>query len=99
MKKSVKEKSKQFESIKCIYRLFTLLRKQFGMNIISITKKNSCFLKEYKAYSTMANNKNFSISWKFFQPYLQDRIANTPLEPVYFYQDTWAARKLFELEL
>jgi len=30
-------------------------------------------------------------------PCLEDRTSSTPLDPTYFYQDAWAARKLFEL--
>lgn len=32
------------------------------------------------------------------EPCLDDRTALTPLDPVYFLQDTWAARKIFELK-
>jgi SAM-dependent methyltransferase len=32
------------------------------------------------------------------EPYLDDKTALTPLDPVYFLQDTWAARKIFELK-
>jgi SAM-dependent methyltransferase len=32
-----------------------------------------------------------------FRPCLDDKTAETPLDKYYFYQDTWAARKIFEL--
>ena len=41
-------------------------------------------------------NKNFS---KFeYYPCLSDNISYTPLDPTYFFQDSWAARKIFELK-
>lgn len=39
------------------------------------------------------NFVNFRIS-----PQLNDKTSFTPIEPVYFFQDTWAARKIFELK-
>jgi hypothetical protein len=41
-------------------------------------------------------NKNF-INFKL-APCLNDKTSFTPIEPVYFFQDTWAARKIFELK-
>lgn len=41
-------------------------------------------------------NKNF-INFKL-TPYLNDKTSLTPIDPVYFFQDTWAARKIFELK-
>ena len=41
-------------------------------------------------------NKNISFSSFILLPYLQDKTSYTPIEPVYFYQDTWAAKKIFE---
>jgi SAM-dependent methyltransferase len=31
-------------------------------------------------------------------PCLNDKTSFTPIDPVYFYQDTWAAKKIFELK-
>ncbi|TAD78974.1 MAG: FkbM family methyltransferase [Oscillatoriales cyanobacterium] len=31
-----------------------------------------------------------------FYPCLEDNVPTTPIDPYYFYQDTWAARKIFE---
>jgi hypothetical protein len=41
-------------------------------------------------------NENF-INFKI-APQLNDKTSFTPIEPVYFFQDTWAARKIFELK-
>ncbi|MFC7299685.1 DUF268 domain-containing protein [Herminiimonas aquatilis] len=41
-------------------------------------------------------NSNF-ITFKFF-PCLNDKTSLTPMDPVYFFQDTWMARKIFELK-
>ena len=31
-------------------------------------------------------------------PCLNDKTSDTPVDPTYFYQDTWAARKIFEIK-
>lgn len=41
-------------------------------------------------------NNNF-ICFKL-EPCLSDKVSHTPIDPVYFYQDTWAARKIYELK-
>ncbi|MEM5947460.1 DUF268 domain-containing protein [Spirochaetia bacterium 38H-sp] len=42
--------------------------------------------------------KNENFSKIEFYPCLFDNLSYTPVDPVYFYQDTWAAKKIFELK-
>jgi SAM-dependent methyltransferase len=58
----------------------------------------SGFALEYVKYKKLNRNDNFSISVYDWYPCLTDRTETTPLDPVYFYQDTWAARKIFEVK-
>jgi len=54
------------------------------------------FLKEFELFSKQENNENFEkVRW---YPCLTDNLKNTPLEPTYFFQDSWAAKHLFTLK-
>lgn len=56
------------------------------------------FLKEYRAYLHQNQNSSFQVAARFLYPCLKDRTTNTPIEPTYFFQDTWAASKIFYLK-
>jgi hypothetical protein len=43
-------------------------------------------------------NKRLVFNLADIYPCLNDRASYTPIEPIYFYQDAWAARKIFELK-
>lgn len=54
------------------------------------------FLQQFKNFKNIENNKNFNkLEW---YPSLFDNISHTPLEPTYFFQDSWAAKHIFELK-
>lgn len=42
------------------------------------------------------NNPKFAFHWKDVYPCIFDKTTQTPIGVVYFYQDTWCARKIFE---
>ena len=54
------------------------------------------FINEYFIYKRQAKNPNFKTQYNFWYPCLSDRTTNTILDPVYFFQDTWAASKMFQ---
>lgn len=53
------------------------------------------FYSDYKKFRHMRSNEAFSTV--NFLPCLLDKVTDTPMDPTYFYQDTWAARKIFSL--
>ena len=53
------------------------------------------YIRDYFNITSSKNYINFSVFG--LTPCLDDKTSLTPIEPVYFYQDTWAARKTFEL--
>lgn len=83
--------------LKLFYRFYILLKPQYGFNIIAIVYRMAGFIKDYFIYKQLNKNENFSISIFDWYPCLTDKTMSTPLDPVYFYQDTWAARKIFEM--
>jgi SAM-dependent methyltransferase len=58
----------------------------------------SGFIVEFMKYKRLARNSHFDISIFDWYPCLTDKTESTPLDPVYFYQDTWAAKKIFEMK-
>jgi SAM-dependent methyltransferase len=81
------------------YRFWSALRHQYGMKFawlkgIWALKR---FIGEYRAFRRLGDNPNFKASTNYLYPCLIDRTSQTPVEPVYFFQDTWAAGKIFKL--
>ncbi len=81
------------------YRLCTALRHGFGVNFNAMKGLRAIarFLGEYRAYQRGNDNAHFPARTLDIVPCLLDRTESTPLEPTYFFQDSWAAGKIFEL--
>ncbi len=54
------------------------------------------FRAEYLEYRATSQRSGYKLVAADIRPCLRDRTETTPVEPVYFYQDTWLARKLAE---
>lgn len=58
-------------------------------------KKYIWFIRQFKQLKNATENERFNkIEWF---PCLFDNLTYTPLEPTYFFQDSWAANKIFNL--
>lgn len=81
------------------YRLAEALRNGFGvnLNILRGLRAIASFLGEYRAYRRGNDNPHFAVRATDIVPCLLDRTVSTPLEPTYFYQDSWAAGRIFGL--
>jgi len=61
------------------------------------TFKEYCwYINQLSELKKKTDNPNFNKI--IYYPCLFDNLKTTPLEPTYFYQDSWAAKKLFELK-
>jgi len=82
------------------YRFWSALRHQYGMKFAWIKGVFALtgFIGEYQTFRRLGNNPNFKAAARYLYPCLIDRISHTPVEPIYFFQDTWAAKKIFELK-
>jgi len=78
--------------------MLSLLYGQFGATVFKGAMGLVSFVKDFRNYTSMDGNSRFKTSVRFFQPMLRDRTGSTPLDPVYFYQDSWAAGKIFKLK-
>lgn len=74
------------------------LYSQFRLNFIQAFSHLTTFIRDYREFKKSSANPNFDFSASFLYPCLKDKTSSTPLEPTYFYQDTWAAQKIFQLK-
>jgi len=54
------------------------------------------FFSDYKKYKKANTNKNFDLKTEDLYPRIYDKTDTTPLDPVYFFQNNWCAKKIFE---
>jgi len=54
------------------------------------------FFSDYRRYRKINDNPYFSLKTKDLYPRLYDDTAGTPVDPVYFYQNCWCAKNIFE---
>ena len=92
----VKQKLRENKIIKDIYYLFRPLKDFIIFKPIILIKQYIWFVQQFHNFKKMSNNKNFE-EVEYF-PCLFDNLNYTPLEPTYFFQDSWAAKKIFEIK-
>ena len=88
---------RQYTIVKAPYNLIRLLAAQHGANPFLWIIPFSRFVRDYRKYVSLGSNQGFRTSVRDIYPCLTDRTAVTPIEPTYFFQDAWAARKLFQI--
>lgn len=85
--------------VRMIFGILLALREQYGFKpegrqgLRDVVR----FILDYRQYQSMARNPHFQSDPHFWQLQLRDRTLYTSIEPVYFFQDTWAASKIFAL--
>ena len=84
------------ESAKNFFRAMRSVREFVKLDLISFLKSFLYYMRDLLKYIRTSDKKNFSKI--VFYPCLQDKLSFTPVDPIYFFQDTWAARKIFELK-
>ena len=67
-------------------------------NLLSKIKELFCFYKSYIKYKRLNCNLRFSLKTSNIYPRLFDNTKETYIDPVYFYQDTWCAKKIFVMK-
>lgn len=79
------------------YRLKLAFSPFFRFRIWSFLKNISWYIRDFSFYRIKSNNKKFTLNFWDNIICLNDKTINTPIEPIYFYQDTWAAEKIFTI--
>jgi hypothetical protein len=92
---SIKNVLKKSSFILSAYYWLEAIGDFFSFSVISFFSNVKWFAGDYFKYKSLQKN-NDSLKIKLVLPCLKDKTTNTPLDPIYFYQDTWAARKIFD---
>lgn len=92
LKKSVK----RVTVLRVGYAVVRTLRDQFGFKLawMSGVIKLLSFAREYRQYAKYNKGSPFRLLMGDILPALTDRTATTPIEPIYFLQDTWCAGRI-----
>jgi SAM-dependent methyltransferase len=85
---------KQIPAFKWATMFFRAFKRRHG--IIATLKEFIGFSHDWHAYRRLPHNSSFTGATGDIYPRLFDKTATTGIDPVYFYQDTWCARKIFE---
>ncbi len=93
---SLKTQLKRNNLFRKFYNLLLPLNNFCQFKLIFAIKQYYWFIKSFSQYKKMDLNSKFETIE--FYPCLSDNLTYTPLEPTYFFQDCWAASKIFELK-
>lgn len=72
------------------------LYKQFHLNIFAFGANLTWFFADLIRYGQLTPNPNIAFSWLRLFPMIKDKTSSTPIEPSYYFQDTWACGQLFK---
>ena len=92
----LKQKFKKNKFIKNIFFLFMGAKSFFTFKPVTLFKQYIWFFQELQKFNNMDVNPNFA-KIEYF-PCLLDKLDHTPLDPTYFFQDSWAAKKIYDIK-
>ena len=90
----LRDKLKRIAALKTLVVIFRALGNKHG--VLARIGALGSFFRSYAAFRQLPNNSAFSLHTSDLYPRLFDNTGGTPVDPVYFYQDTWCAKKIFE---
>ncbi len=96
----MKERLRKNLLLRFLLESWRALRRQYGLNFNWLKGISACkqFCREFRAFQKVQpENPHFTLSPDNLFPCLLDRTETTPLEPVYFVQDTWFAHRLSQV--
>jgi hypothetical protein len=87
---------KNVPPLKWLVLFFRVLKRKRG---VAVTIQAFVgFSREWSTYRTLPRNPSFTLMTSDLYPRLFDNTQGTPVDPVYFYQDAWCAKKIFEMK-
>lgn len=90
----IKQLIKKIPLVKPILLCFYIIEKEYSVLKKIILFKN--FFSDFKKYKKINKNKAFILTKNYLKPCIFDKTDITPVEHVYFFQDSWCAKKIFE---
>lgn len=95
--KYLKINFKYFWVLSAIYTFLHLLISYFRFSPVKLVSDLAWYFRDYQRYTSLKANNKFSHKDRHFYPCLTDKTDLTEIEPIYFYQNSWTAKKIFEL--
>lgn len=93
--KKIKNKLINIAFIKRSFLYYQKIIKQ-NPNIFKRISLYKHFSNDFKKYQTINTNKKFILSKENLKLCLFDKTQSTPIDPLYIFQDSWCAKKIFE---
>lgn len=91
---TTRAKYKKFPPLKWfVVFLRTLRRKQ---SVVGTIREFLAFFADWRLYKHLPLNTSFALKTSDLYPRLFDKTSTTTVDPVYFYQNAWCAKKIFE---
>ena len=85
---------KQISFFKWPTMFFRVLKRKHG--VLATIKEFVVFSRDWHAYRKLPKNSSFILATGDIYPCIYDKTSTTPVDTVYFYQDAWCAKKIFE---
>ena len=89
---------KSFAIGRVVYTFLRAGREFFRVDVGGYIKSMAWFIGDYRTLLLDTSNVHCSVDLRYAYPCLRDKTSVTPVDITYFYQDTWAARKIFEMK-
>jgi SAM-dependent methyltransferase len=77
-----------------LYALKLIFREHFKFRPLAMLRNIAWYRADYKRLKTL-NNDRFSLNSDTLFPCVTDKTAENPLDYIYFYQNAWAAGRIF----
>lgn len=96
--KFIKNNFRYFWILSAIYTFIHLIISYFRFSPAKLVSDLTWYIRDYQKYRSIKENKIFNHGDQHFYPCLTDKTEITEIEPIYFYQNSWAAKKIFDLK-
>lgn len=93
MKKGIRKKLKKITPLKILVVSYNAIKNKY--NYLKKFNFLFSFFNDYKKYKKINQNKNFNLRTEDLFPRIYDKTTTTPLDPIYFLQNNWCAKKIF----
>ncbi len=94
MKKEIRNKLKKIAPLKILVVSYNAIKNKY--NFFKKINFLISFFNDYKKYKKINKNKNFDLKTRDLYPRIYDKTTTTPLDPVYFLQNNWCTKKIFD---
>jgi len=80
------------------YVVLLALNGSFGASFVKWPAALFWYLRDFRRLKMASAPARYQLSSSHLFPCLTDKRSHTPVNPIYFFQDTWAANKIFKLK-